>query len=331
MRANQRVVFYGTLIHELKELLLSKVKTPWQVERFLESDDRKALAHALADAEVLISMEWNASFPPAPKLALVQCPGTGYEGIDLGALQASVTVCNSYGHAEGMAEYTLLGMLVWCHRFFEADRAFRQGSWEFSGRMNGPKNEELYGKTLGIVGCGSIGLAVAERAKAFGMRIVAVNRTHRVPPAFIDRWLPLGALDQELSEFDYIVVAAALAPQTEKLIGRRQFALMKRSAVLVNVGRGAVIDEDALYEALKTRRIRGATIDAWYGQYPTKDNPRVAPSKHPFHELENLWMTPHTSAWTTGMIDRRWTQIAENLDRYARGEPLANVVRAGQT
>jgi len=123
--------------------------------------------------------------------------------------------------------------------------------------MNGPKNEELYGKTLGIVGCGSIGLAVAERAKAFGMRIVAVNRTHRVPPAFIDRWLPLGALDQELSEFDYIVVAAALAPQTEKLIGGRQFALMKRSAVLVNVGRGAVIDEDALYEALKTRRVDG--------------------------------------------------------------------------
>jgi len=325
----KRVVFYGTLIHHLKDLFLAKAKTSWRVERFLESDDRHALAGALADADVLISMAWDASMPPAPKLQLVQCPGTGYEGIDLAALPARVTVCNCYGHAEGMAEYTLLGMLVWCHRFYEADRAFRQGSWEYSGRMNGQINEELYGKTLGVIGFGSIGRAVAERAKAFGMKIIAINRTRRDPPPCVDRWVGFDALDGVLPELDYIVVAAALAPETTGLIGRAQFGLMKPTAVLVNVGRGAIVDEDALYEALKTRRIRGATIDAWYRQYPTKENPRVAPSRHPFHELDNLWMTPHTSAWTTGMIDRRWTEIADNLDRFARGEPLRNVVRAG--
>ncbi len=318
------IVFYGTLIHHLKDLFLAKAKTPWSVERFFEQDPREDFARALAEADVLVSLGWNATFPPAPKLRLIHLPGTGYEGIDFAAVPPGVAVCNAYGHAEGMSEYTLLAMLAWCHRFYAADQSFREGSWEYSGRMNGPVNEELYGKTLGIVGFGSIGRAVAERAKPFGMQVVAINRTQREKPACVDRWVGFGELDALLPELDYIVVAAALGPETEGLIGAAQFARMQPSAVLVNVGRGAIVAERALYEALKAKRIRGATIDAWYGSYPSKDNPRVPPSKYPFHELDNLYMTPHTSAWTTGMIDRRWTEIAENLDRFARGEPLRN-------
>lgn len=318
------IVFYGTLIHHLKDLFLAKARMPWSVERFFEQDPREDFARALKDADVLVTMAWNASFPSAPKLKLIQVPGTGYEGIDFSAVPEGVAVCNAYGHAEGMAEYTLLGMLAWCHRFYEADRTFREGSWEYSGRMNGPVNDELYGKTLGIVGFGSIGLAVAERAKPFGMQVIAINRTKREPPACVDRWVGFDSFDAVLPELDYIVVAAALGPETQGLVGRAQFALMKPSAVLINVGRGAIVEEEALYEALKSHRIRGATIDAWYGSYPSKDTPRVPPSRFPFHELENLYMTPHTSAWTTGMIDRRWTEIADNLDRFARGEPLRN-------
>lgn len=322
-----KVVFYGTLIHHLKELLLAKVTTSWQVERVLEGDPEAELAQALADADVLISMNWNAAFPPAPKLKLIQVAGTGYEGIDFAALPRAVRVCNCYGHAEGMAEYTLLGMLVWCHRFYDADRAFREGSWEYSGRMNGPVNEELYGKTLGIVGFGSIGRAVAERARPFGMKVIAINRTLRAPPPYVDDWVGFDRLDDTLPGLDYIVVAAALGPGTQGLIGRAQFARMKPDAVLINVGRGPIVDEDALYEALKERRIRGATIDVWYGAYPSAEAPRVPPSKHPFHTLDNLYMTPHTSGWTTGMIERRWSEIAQNLDRLSRGEALINVLK----
>ena len=317
-----KVVFHGTLIHHLKDRFLAKAKTPWVVERFFEQDPRHRFARSLVDADVLISMAWSAEFAAAPKLKLIQLPGTGFEGIDFASVPAGVAVCNAYGHAEGMAEYTLLGMLVWCHRFFQADRTFRQGSWEYSGRMNGPLNEELYGKTLGIVGFGSIGLAVAERARPFGMKVIAINRTQRTPPACVDAWVGFDRLDEILPALDYIVVAAALGPETQGLIGAAQFGRMKASAVLINVGRGAIVEEDALFEALKTKRIRGATLDAWYGNYPSKDTPRVPPANHPFHELENLYMTPHTSAWTTGMIDRRWTEIAGNLDRFARGEPL---------
>jgi phosphoglycerate dehydrogenase-like enzyme len=318
------VVFHGTLIHHLKDLFLAKVRTPWEVRCFFEEDPKEDFARALADADVLISMGWNSAYPVAPKLKLIQLPGTGYEGIDFSVVPEGVAVCNAYGHAEGMAEYTLLGMLVWCHRFYEADRTFRQGSWEYSGRMNGPVNGELHGKTLGIVGFGSIGRALAGRAKPFGMKVIAINRTQREAPPCVDAWVGFDKLDATLPELDYIVVAAALGPETEGLIGHAQFGRMKDSAVLINVGRGAIVEERALFEALKTRRIRGATIDVWYGSYPSKDNPRVAPATLPFHELDNLYMTPHTSGWTTGMIDRRWTEIADNLDRFARGEPLRN-------
>jgi len=318
------VVFHGTLIHHLKDLFLAKVKTPWNVERFFEADPREDFARALAEADVLISIVWNATYPPAPKLKLIQLPGTGYESIDLAAVPDGVAVCNAYGHAEGMAEYAMLGMLVWCHRFYAADRSFRRGSWAYSGRMNGPVNEELYGKTLGIVGFGSIGRALAERAKPFGMKVVAINRTQREVPASVDAWVGFDRLDETLPDLDYIVVAAALGPETEGLIGQAQFERMKPSAVLINVGRGPIVEEKALYEALKSKRIRGATIDVWYRSYPSKDNLRAPPSHWPFHELSNLYMTPHTSGWTTGMIERRWTEIADNLDRLARGEPLRN-------
>lgn len=317
-----KAVFYGSLIHHLSDTLLAKVRTPWRVERVLESDGKEEFARALDDADVLISLVWNGSFPRAPQLKLIQSPGTGVDFIDFAAVPAGVRVCNCYGHAAGTAEYVVLAILLWCHvHFVPAAQSFRaERSWRYSGRVNGPINEELYGKTVGILGLGAIGRAVAERAKGFGTRVIGCNRTQRELPQ-VDRHYPLQRIDEFLAECDFVVVAAALAPETEGLVDAGRFAAMKRSAVLVNVGRGAIIDEDALYAALKEKRIRGATLDVWYA-YPSKDNLTIAPSRHPFHELDNVWMTPHTSAWTTGMVDRRWSEIAANLDCLAQGAPL---------
>ncbi len=317
-----KVVFYGSLIHHLTDTLLSKVTTPCTTSRFLESDAREDLARALAEADVFISMHWNRSFPPAPNLKLIQSPGTGVDFIDLRAVPAGVRVCNCYGHAEGTAEYVMLAILLWCHvHFVPAATSFRaERSWRYSGRVNGPINDELCGKTVGILGLGTIGRAVAQRAKGFGTRVIGCNRTLREVPQ-LDAQYPLARIDEFLAECDFVVIAAALAPETERLVDAQRIAMMKPSAVLVNVGRGHIVDEDALYAALKEKRLRGATLDVWYA-YPSRDNLSIAPSKHPFHELDNVWMTPHTSAWTTGMVERRWTEIAENLDRLARGEPL---------
>ena len=322
-----KVVFYGSLIHHLTDTLLAKVKTPWTAARFLEKDPRQDLARALAEADVLVSLVWNKSFPPAPQLKLIQSPGTGVDAIDFAAVPAGVRVCNCYGHAEGTAEYVMLAILLWCHvHFVPAANDFRSTrSWRYSGRVNGPINDELYGRTVGIVGLGAIGKAVAQRAKGFGTRVIGCNRTLR-EVAHVDKQYSLAQIDEFLAECDFVVIAAALAPQTERLIDAARFAKMKPSAVLVNVGRGAIVDEDALYAALKERRIRGATLDVWYA-YPRHDDLDVAPSRHPFFDLDNVWMTPHTSAWTTGMVERRWSEIAENLDHLSRGEPLRYQLR----
>lgn len=317
-----KAVFYGSLIHHLPPTLLAKVKTPWTTERFLERDPREDLARALADADVLISLQWSRDFPPAPRLKLIQSPGTGVDFIDFAAVPPGVAVCNCYGHAEGTAEYVILGLLLWCQTsFVPSHEAFRtERSWRHSGRVNGPIMGELYGSTVGVLGLGAIGRAVAERLQGFGVTVVGCNRTLREVP-HVHAQYPIDRIDEFLARCDYVVVAAALAPETEHLIDARRLAAMKPSAVLVNVGRGPVVDEDALFAALKDKRIRGATLDVWYA-YPRHDDLHVAPSKHPFHELDNVWMTPHIAAWTTGMVDRRWSEIARNLDSLARGEPL---------
>ena len=322
-----KVVFYGSLIHHLPPTLLGKVKTPWSTERFLEKDSKADFARALADADVLISLAWNKDFPPAPKLKLIQSPGTGVDFIDFAAVPPGVRVCNCYGHAEGTAEYVMLGLLLWAQTSFVASHeSFRsERSWRYSGRVNGPIMQELYGSTVGILGLGAIGRAVAGRLQGFGVSVIGCNRTLREVP-HVQAQYPLSKIDEFLARSDYVVVAAALAPETERLIGARQFAAMKPSAVLVNVGRGQICDEDALWRALKEKRIRGATLDVWYA-YPRQDDMTVAPSKYPFHELDNVWMTPHIAAWTTGMVERRWSEIARNLDSLARGEPLLHQLR----
>ena len=103
---------------------------------------------------------------------------------------------------------------------------------------------------------------------------------------------------------------------------------MKPSAFLINIARGQVVDEDALYAALRDRRIAGAAIDVWW-QYPDAAEPNRRGSRHPFHELPNVIVTPHNSGWTAGMVRRRWDEIADNLDRFVRGAPLINIVIAG--
>jgi phosphoglycerate dehydrogenase-like enzyme len=100
---------------------------------------------------------------------------------------------------------------------------------------------------------------------------------------------------------------------------------MKRTAFLVNIARGAIVDEDALYAALRDGTIGGAAIDVWW-QYPDPAEPERRGSRHPFHELPNVIMTPHCSGWTAGMVRRRWDEIAENLRRFVKREPLINVV-----
>jgi phosphoglycerate dehydrogenase-like enzyme len=191
--------------------------------------------------------------------------------------------------------------------------------------QSGAPHGEILGSTVGIVGLGRVGYEVARRAAAFGCRVIAANRSAREPGRGVEQVFPLSELDHMLAECDYVVLCTALGPETEGLIDARRLALMKPSAFLVNIARGAVVDEDAIYAALRDRTIGGAALDVWW-LYPNAADPERRPSRYPFHELANVIMTPHCSGWTEGMVVRRWAEVASNINRFVRGEPLQNVV-----
>jgi phosphoglycerate dehydrogenase-like enzyme len=237
-----------------------------------------------------------------------------------------VPICNAYGHETAIAEYVLMVMLVWSHRFREIESDFRlHSSWRPSWVHSGAPHGEIRGSTLGIIGLGRVGQEVARRAAAFGCHVLAANRSPRQPGDGVERVYPLAHLDEMLPLCDAVAICTAFGPETERLIDARRLGLMKRSAFLVNIARGAIVDEDALYAALRDRTIGGAAIDVWW-QYPNAAEQERRPSRHPFHELPNIIMTPHCSGWTAGMVRRRWDEVADNINRFVRGEPLINVV-----
>lgn len=135
-------------------------------------------------------------------------------------------------------------------------------------------------------------------------------------------------MDTVLAESDFVLLATALSSETEDLIGAAELALMKPESSLINVARARLVDEDALFDALRDRRIRGAAIDVWWGE-PLAPDQSPAPSRRAFFELDNVLMSPHISGITAAMVQRRVQAAADNIDRLARGEPLQNIVYQG--
>jgi phosphoglycerate dehydrogenase-like enzyme len=288
--------------------------------------DRVRLPQAAADADILVSNHWRADYPPAPKVRLVQSVATGVELIDLAVLPAGLAVCNAFGHESAIAEYVVMVMLAWRHRLFEISTEFRElASWRTSWVQGGVPHGEVRGTTLGIVGFGRVGREVARRAAPLGCRILVANRTPREPEPGVEHVFALAEIDRMLPECDTVALCTALGPETSGLIDARRLSLMRPSAFLINIARGQIVDEDAIYSALRDRTIAGAALDVWW-QYPNTAEPTARGSRHPFHELPNVIATPHNSGWTDGMVERRWNEIADNLNRFVRGESLINRV-----
>ena len=301
------------------------LETEWVVE-VADHTDRNELQRGLADADAMISMNWPTDMPLAPKLKLLHLPGAGTDDIAFDSVPGQATVCNVFEHEIGIAEYVMSAMLQWVIDIPRMDAALRRGEW-YGSHLKGPRHGELHGQTVTIVGYGRIGREVAVRARAFGMNVLACSRTPNAGgDALVDRVEPMRQLDTLLAQSDFIVLAIPLDSSTAGLISRERITRMKSTALIINVARGALIDEKALYDACRDRRIGGAAIDTWY-RYPAQGEMHGDPSALPFRDLDNIIMTPHGSGWTEGLLPRRCRFIARNLDRLARGEPLANVVR----
>ena len=283
-----------------------------------------------ATANVIVGVRHNATLPHPEHLRLFHVPGAGYDAVDLAALPATATVCNCFGHEQAIAEYVMAALLARHVPLADADRRLRDRDWAYWAGAPERAHDELAGKTLGLLGFGHIGKAVAARAKAFEMEVVVANRSPVATSPLVDRSFVLDDLAAFWGAADFIVVSVPLTAETDGIVGSDAFAAMRPTAVVLNVGRGRTVNEKALYEALRSKRIAGAVIDTWY-RYPESGQTDVPPSSLPFHELPNVVMTPHMSGWTWGTIRRRQKTIADNIMRLVRGEPCVNVVRPVQT
>jgi phosphoglycerate dehydrogenase-like enzyme len=257
-------------------------------------------------------------------MKLLHAPAAGTDSIDRTCLPPQAKLANCFGHENAISEYVMAALLARHVPLHDADQALRQGEWRYFAGRPGALRTELSSQTMGLVGFGHIAIALAHRAKAFGMKVLVANRSAIQSPE-VDSSFLLEDLHAFMAACDCVVVTLPLTDNTRSLINANALSCMRSDAILVNVGRGAVVDEAALFDSLKEQRIGGAIIDTWY-QYPSAETVNCAPSKFDFASLQNVLMTPHMSGWTQGTVLRRQQTIADNINRLSSGRPLLNVI-----
>ena len=229
----------------------------------------------------------------------------GVESLPFDLLRRSdVVVTNSSGlYGDALGEFAVAAMLWFAKDLRRLERNQATRTWQ-------PYTvERLEGKTVGIIGYGGVGRAVGRRAEALGMNVLPVRRRGELGDPTVD---------DVLAESDYVVLSAPLTPSTYRMITRDRLALLRPSAVLINVSRGALIDEAALVETLQAVRIRGAALDVFETE--------PLPHDSPLWRLDNVLVSPHTADHTADSHDRAMAFFIENLRRFQRGESLENVV-----
>lgn len=289
--------------------------------RIVVGNRAEAFQSAAPEADTILC--WFASrtllervFEMAPRLRWVHSSAAGVDTLLFPELVASpVPLTNSRGLFSGPLGEFALGAILFFAKGFR-----RMVGSQVAGRWDPFDPEELAGKTLGIVGCGDIGHAVARRAHALGMKILAVRRRPELcrEDPLMHAVFPPQARREMLAASDYVVVAAPLTPETQGLIAEAELRAMKPSGVLINIGRGPVVDEAALVRALQQGWIRGAALDV-FEQEPL-------PAGHPFYGLENLLLSPHCADHTPGWMERAMQLFLENFERFSQGQPLRNIV-----
>jgi len=310
----------------IRDLVLANPTEP-QLSMLAELPDETSItvgetveAFVRAAPEATVILNWSKGgellervLAMAPKVRWVHVRSAGLDGLLSPALVASpVPLTNGRGaFSESLGEFAIGAALFFAKDLRRMVRSQEAGQWDqFDVAW-------LAGATMGIVGFGDIGHACAWRARAMGMKVLALRR-HPAPDADADEVLGPGRLSELLARSDYLVLSAPLTPETEGIIGAVELAAMKSTAVLINVGRGPLVREADLVEALRARQIRGAALDV-FDREPLPDG-------HPYYSLDNLLLSPHCADHTFDWLERAMRLFLDNFDRYRRGLPLANVV-----
>ena len=286
----------------------------------VEMVDQPLRGEDVAEADAVVASDFGAGLlAAAPRLGWLQTGGAGVEGLPLDELAARrVVVTNASGvHAINIGEHVLAMMLAFARRLPHFVRAQGERRWRDDATRDGVF--ELHGQTLLLVGLGDIALAVAERAAAFGMRVLGSRRRQDLPrPPAVDEVVPIEGLDEALAEADHVVVSLPLTERTRGFVDAARLAAMRPGAYLYNVGRGPVVDSAALIEALASGHLGGAGLDV--------TDPEPLPPDSPLWGMDNVLITAHTSGATPRYWDRGIELVIENVARYREGQPLVNEV-----
>jgi phosphoglycerate dehydrogenase-like enzyme len=319
-----KIVFHGQNANHFRQGFEALIGADHHILDLSDALDRPGERAHYETADVVIGIQLQSGMPIPLKARLFHAPAAGTDAVNTALLPASCTLANCFGHENAIAEYVIAALLMRHVPLTQADQDLRHQRWTYwAGRPHAMRTE-MGAQTLGLLGFGHIAQTIAQRAKAFGMRVHVANRS-AIQHAHVDQSWPLNGLQDFMASADAVVVSLPLTDQTRGLVGEAALAAMRPNGVLINVGRGAVIDEEALYQALLSRQLGAAVIDTWY-QYPTPQKPECTPSKFDFAALDNVLMTPHMSGWTEGTVRRRQETLADNIGRLSRGEPLINVL-----
>ena len=278
--------------------------------------DDATLARQVTDADAIIGTINPELFHAAKKLRWVQVHSAGVERYVFPEFADSAVVLTNCKILQGpnIADHAMSLLLALTRQLYLAIPDRVKEEWE--RREYSPI--ELRGKTAVIVGVGGIGMQIAQRAHAFDMKVIGVDPKDIPLSYFVSRTVPPDRLEAVLPEADVVFMAAPLTPQSQGMMGPRQFGLMKKGSYFIAVSRGRTYDSDALLEALKAGRLAGAGLDV--------TNPEPLPKGHPLWKLENVIITPHIAGQSDVVDARRMALIVDNVSRFVRGEPLLNVV-----
>jgi phosphoglycerate dehydrogenase-like enzyme len=311
----------------MPRLFLDRLRRDFPHHRFFEAWDDQTLRRHLPEVDVAFSAAIEPSaFASLPRLQWVQSPAVGVGGMLGPELVASSTVLTSARgvRARAIAEHVLGVTIALARQLPVVVRRQAAHQWALNELEASGSIRTLQGRRLGIVGLGSIGLEIARVAAPFGLRVSATRRrVAQKPPECVEDVLPPERLPDLLERSDVVVLSAPLTPETHHVIGKRALDHIKRGALLVNVGRGRLLDDDAVVEALGDGRLGGAALDVFTKEPLDPDSP--------YWDLPNVIVTPHIS----GAMEDYWTPLvalfSENLRRFEHGQPLLNVVdkRAG--
>ncbi|ALM82284.1 2-hydroxyacid dehydrogenase [Bordetella sp. N] len=276
--------------------------------------------------DVLVTNRLTADEAARFKGRLVQVPGAGVDAIEVNAVPASSNVCNVHGHEIPIAEYVVHALLEHFLEPWRLPAILDEQAWP-AVYANRPYHREAFGNNVAILGYGHIGEEIARRVQALGMGVIAVTRSGQVKSTVApNEVVTTKELEAVLTRCAALVLCCPLTDETRGRVGDAALRALGPQGLLVNVARAEVVDEAALYDNLSTGRLGRAVLDVWY-RYPSAGETSVTPSRLPLHALPNVRGTPHLSALTPGLLERRYDVIAANIRALQAGTPLRHVLR----